>query len=351
MRLVFVVAIAALIMVVVNRYNNQQPTLPIADTILDERVYSTSFKLWKLSLGTDGTVYGARAHELYRVIDNGNQIEPLYQFDDPITGIHQTASGLLIVATDKGRWSSTTPSRIYRSRDGGSQFEWVKTIESGTVLHWSISSDAEDRIFLGEYGPQQVGMSKTVWRSSDQGDSWQVVFSAPNRDKVHIHRVAVDPYTEDVWVTVGDGKNRVMQRSQDHGDSWQQMARDQSLGVVFLPDAIYWGRDEKGNPGVTRFDRRTQKFGNALQLDERGNFGGSIYTMTSDSSGAIYAATMKYADQDHVASVWRGLADQWQPLMYLGSEADVGTAMETLAGPDKEGWIYLTGYKIRADGE
>ncbi len=323
-----------------------QPPLPTATTFLSDQVTAMPRKLWNLSLGSDGFVYGSRGPELLRIVPGGEEVESLHVFEQAISAIHQSTFGLLMVATDSDRWDNNRLCRIYRMDEGGG-FKLIKTIERGVALPWSISSDSAGRIFVGEYGPQQQGSAKTVWRSDDGGDSWAVSYQALDQDKTHIHRVAVDPYTDDVWVTVGDGKNRAMLRSQDHGETWQQLRDDQSTGVAFTEDAIYWGRDEKGDAGITQYDRASGRFSNVLKLVKLGNFGGSIYSMTSSDDGTVYAATMKYAEQEHVASLWAGRNQQWQPLAFIDSEAGRGTGLETVAGPDKEGWIYITGFKIK----
>lgn len=325
------------------------PRLPVTETILSERVTPVDYQLWNLALGGTGTVYGSRARELYRVVNKGEAIEKLHTFDDPISGIFERKDGLMLVATDAGRWDMAKPCRIFLSKDGGQHFRHVKTLEKAVALWWSFSADSEGRLFMGEYGPQKKGMSKNVWRSSDDGESWEVIFTAEDIDKVHIHRVAVDPHTQDVWLTIGDGSNRQMWRSTDHGDNWTQIGRYQATAVAFTEDAIYWGRDSSKAPGVLRYDRQSGKFKQVLHARLEGNYGGSIYDMALGADQALYLPMMKYADQDHIAALWRleiGENGESAPILWLKSEPGKGMAQETIAGPDADGFLYFTGYKI-----
>lgn len=326
---------------------HSKPALPVKTAILSPDVQVSNFRLGNLTLGGRGEVYGSRGPELFRVVDNGQLANKLFIFEHRISAIHERADGLLIVSTDDGRWEPGKPCRVYRSTDGGQHFEQIKIIEGGTLLWWSLDSDKKGHLYLAEYGPQKKGMSKTLWRSDDDGDKWKIIYQAPDRNKIHLHRIAVDPYTNALWLTIGDGKNRNMLRSEDDGDSWQQIDRLQSTAVVFTEDAIYWGRDKKGKPGVLRYDRDEQRFRNYFDPGDYGNYGGSVYDMARLPSGDLIVPFMKYAAQSHVSSVWRVSGEGAQILMQLASEEGKGVAIETIAGPDNDGWVYWKGYQFK----
>lgn len=326
-----------------------QPTLPVGTAILSPAVQASNFRLGNLTLGGQGDVYGSRGPELFRVVDDGERANKLFSFEHRISAIHERMDGLLIVTTDDGRWEPKKPCRVYRSLDGGQHFEKIKTIEGGTVLWWSLDSDKSGRLYLAEYGPQKQGMSKTLWRSDNDGDDWKIIYQAPDKDKVHLHRIAVDPYTDMLWLTTGDGKNREMLRSDDHGETWLQIDRLQSTAVAFSEDAIYWGRDKKGKPGVLRYDRDTQRFKSYFDPRDYGNYGGSVYDMVRLPSGELIVPFMKYADQSHISSVWRVNRDGAKIILQLASEDGKGVAIETIAGPDKDGWVYWKGFQFKAD--
>lgn len=326
-----------------------RPSLPVATAILSPDVQASNFRLGNLTLGGRGQVYGSRGPELFRVEDNGQRANKLFVFEHKISAIHERADGLLIVATDDGRWEPEKLCRVYRSLDGGQHFEQIKVIQGGTVLWWSLDSDKKGRLYLAEYGPQKQGMSKTLWRSDNDGDEWKIIYQAPDKNKVHLHRVAVDPYMDALWLTIGDGKNRSMLRSTDHGETWQQIDRLQSTAVAFAEDAIYWGQDKKAKPGVLRYDRDTQRFKSYFDPRDYGNYGGSIYDLARLPSGDLIVPFMKYADQSHVSSVWRLSEAGAEIILQLASEEGKGVAIETIAGPDNDGWVYWKGYQYRAD--
>ncbi len=323
------------------------PILPVQEQVLLPALTQSNFQLRNLTLGGQGAVYGARRNSLFRIKNNGHDAQLLFTFEHAISAIHERSDGLLLVATDNDHWNPDEPCHVYRSLDGGKQFKRVKTIQAGSLLWWSIDSDQRGYIYLAEYGPQRVGMSKTLWRSMDDGQHWQAIYQAPDKEKTHLHRIAVDPYTNDLWLTQGDGKNRLMLHSIDRGESWRQIERLQATAVAFGPKAIYWGKDKKDQPGILRFDRKSERFGNYFEPDDYGNYGGSIYDMMRLPDGRLVIPFMKYPDQTHVASVWLGRDKAWQPILHLKSEKDKGAGMETIAGPDQDGWVYLPGYQFK----
>jgi hypothetical protein len=317
----------------------------VTKPILHPDLVRSSFWLSNLHLGASGRVYGARKKSLHRIEEDGTITTRLYQFHHQIQAIHEHSDELLLVATDRDYWDPDTPSRLYKSVDGGKSFELIKAILGGSFVWWSLATDSQGTIFAAEYGPQGKAWSKTLWRSNDNGVSWDISFKASERDKIHLHRIAVDPYTDDIWLTVGDGLNRQMLSSQDHGDTWEKVAPLQATSVAFSKAAIYWGKDEKGEPGVTRFDRETRAFAPYFDPREYGDFGGSIYDMTRLPSGDFVIPFMKYPNDEHKVSVWFGSENQWQLLL----EQDHSSyGLSSVAGPDTDGWVYLSGYQFRA---
>jgi hypothetical protein len=257
------------------------------------------------------------------------------------------ATGRIVIAVDNGPWDPKLPCTIYLLDAGGGPPRAIKQLDTATALWWSMASDADGALYIGEYGPRQAGMARHVWKTTDHGDSWSIVFSAPERDGVHIHRVAVDPYTQDVWVTVGDGKeNRGIYRSQDVGASFEHMLDSQATAIAFTPDAVYWGEDHRKRGRITRLDRDNGHLEEVLRASRHGPYGGSVYDMTVAGDQTLYAPTMKYPLQGHTATLWRGRGNDWVLIAELPIGLNGAVGVETIAGPDRDGWIYMTGYKL-----
>lgn len=97
------------------------------------------------------------------------------------------------------------------------------------------------------------------------------------------------------------------------------MLDSQATGIAFTKEAIYWGEDRRFSQ-VIRYGRATGSSKVILDASKRGNYGGSIYDLAVGRSGKIYVPTMKYPDQEHIASVWVGSNNQWQLSLQLASE-------------------------------
>ncbi len=326
----------------------EENALPAQLRVVNGDVHSVDYVLRNLTLSPDGTVLGSYGHKLYRVVDNGNRIEHVNTLPESIQGIHVTQTGDVLVSTDNDVKSADQACQIYVSSMEMQEFEKIKTIQAGSAIWWSLASNKKGDYFVGEYGPRNHADTNTVWAFDKIRTVWKAVFTVPQAKHTHIHRVAVDPYTDDVWISFGDGPDsRGVYRSIDNGDSWERMHDTQATAVAFTAEAIYWGEDT-GKPGViTRYDRLSGKFRDVLEVTDHGPYGGSIYDMTVGSDGTVYAVTMKYADQNHVATLWKGKNEDWQLVMEFESKSGQPVNLSTIAGPDKNGWIYVTGYKIR----
>jgi len=327
---------------------SEEPVLPVADTILVEGVERTEYDLRNLQLDVDGVVWGSRGRDLYRITPGGASVLKMYSFDGKINAVHFFASDSLLVATDDDHFDPHKPAQIFLSTDYARSFESVHEIQGGSALFWSIASDQQQRLFVGEYGPQQPDMSKTVWMSENAGQDWRRLFVAPNRAGVHIHRVAVDPVTQDLWISIGDGEeNRAVMRARtDSIDNFEWIADSQATAIEFTKTEVYLGEDRRRKAGVTAINRLSGKASAAIRFAEHGNYGGSVYDLALGAHGAIYAPTMKYPDQNHVAALWAGSGRQWMPILLFNSQTDKGGGRETIAGPDSRGFLYVTGYRI-----
>jgi hypothetical protein len=188
----------------------------------------------------------------------------------------------------------------------------------------------------------------SVWKTEDHGNTWSVIFQAPNETGVHIHRVAVDPFTDFLWVTYGDDIKGTYY-SEDEGLTWTKVREAQPTGVVFTTDAIYWGEDTNPDIGlVTRYDKQTGTFETVFNASEFGNYGGSIYDMAIGREGLLYVPLMKYPEQTHKPSLWVGDGEKWA-LLRSGEGGTTLTAQgfPCISHPDKDGYIYVHGYKIK----
>jgi len=319
---------------------------PATEAVLSPAVERLAWTLSILATGPDGRIWGAEDRTLHVVSADGRSLRAIRTFGNPITSVHVTPAGHLLIATDRDTSDSQTLVRVHLSTDGGERFRIVHTLRGVELLWWSLASNEAGTFFVGEYGPKDDDATKAVWRSRDAGEHWTRVFETADARGAHVHRVACDPYTREVWVTVGDGRRRRgVFRSRDEGDSWERVADSQATGIAFGPRAVWLGEDEAGGV-VSRLDRESGRRIPVFRARDRGDYGGSIYDLLRTPRGTIYAPALQYPGQEHTAGLWAGRGDHWKLIVRLASEAGGASGFQTIAGPDAGGWVYVRGYRI-----
>lgn len=173
-------------------------------------------------------------------------------------GIHHLlplADGNLLV-TAKRRTYVVAP-------DGGvvSEFRGYQGNKPG---HQGVCITPDGTVFFGEYilnGDRSKAVS--LYRSTDNGRSFHVVKRFAPGEIRHIHFVKWDPYARCLWLGTGDygadnSENRLY-RSLDNGDSWQLIGSGsqdwRAIGVCFTPTHLMWGTDAGSCPDTVHLIR------------------------------------------------------------------------------------------------
>jgi hypothetical protein len=324
------------------------PAEYLFDKNLDIQPLNYSLRIF--TLDNHGNIIGRTAEKgnlLYKVVEKGHALELLSTFPEQIVGIHVMTGGRIIVSTDMDHWNPRTPCRVYLSEDRCQTFGIIKTLPHSGAIWWSMASDSRGNLYVGEYGPKEKSRSKRVWKSPDLGKTWEVIFTAPDVDDVHIHLVKTDPYTGDLWVTHGDARDGVYV-SRNQGRTWTLITRSQPTAMVFGKVKIYFGEDKPHRGAVSVYDRATGKYlKNIFKCTKYGNYAGPVYDMTLGSNNILYVPFMKYPFLKHRPSLWIGDGKQWNLIMECVDANGRFEGFENIAGPDKFGYIYTKGYRLK----
>ncbi len=198
------------------------------------------------------TVFASRGgNELYKSNDNGENGSWTRQnaFDDYlIHAMFYTQEGTLLIVNSN--------EDVLRSTDQGHTFQTVLT----DVIRWrafdSIYQDSETgTIMFGEYpSDPEPDDDIRIFKSEDDGASWDTSLARSGDEIRHWHSVQVDPYTGDWIATSGDLDEEVeWWISSDNGESWEPIIGAESdtegnqnfrtLGLLFTDDKYIWGSD------------------------------------------------------------------------------------------------------------
>jgi hypothetical protein len=130
------------------------------------------------------------------------------------------------------------------STDRGSSWDTCLVFKDDTSCMWYMAEDALGNLFIAEYsGGDGSERRATLWRSRDNGASWDTVYR--NTRERHMHLVGVDPYTNYVYASTGESGYFV--RSRDGGDTWNVLQTGSGAkytAIEFSPGRRILGEDQ-----------------------------------------------------------------------------------------------------------
>jgi hypothetical protein len=192
---------------------------------------------------------------------------------------------------------------LWRSADGG--WTWWLIMRTGMVrmLHSKSIGELRGSVFFGEYQVTQDQVPVRLWRSMDDGATFQVVYTFWNAR--HIHAVIPDWQNSAIWVLLGDETGGIW-RSLDWGQTFIEISSGPgAVAVDALPfqGGLLYGRDalfQPNEPGIVQLPMTGPPMvlsiiagpsysilrvsGNSFLVGETREPDGDIYAMGDDSA-------------------------------------------------------------------
>lgn len=188
------------------------------------------------------TIYAAAATGgVWRSSDAGTTFQPSWPDDAP------QAMGALAIGSDGTLFAGTGEANpgggslvyggngIYRSRDGGASWQHVGLSTTWAIGRIAVDPTDPDTVFVAASGNLFLpGGQRGLYRSTDAGDTWELVLAGANRTTGAID-VAIDPSDPDrMFAAMWDhrrfpdlrrygGKGSGVFRSLDGGDTWSRV--------------------------------------------------------------------------------------------------------------------------------
>lgn len=230
--------------------------------------------------------------------------------------------------------------------------------------HQGVCVTPAGTIFFGEYllNPNRDHVIR-LYRSTDNGMSFQIVKEWPAGDIRHLHFVKWDEYESCLWLGTGDygvgGCENRLYKSTDNGDTWRligQGSQDwRAIGVCFTEDALLWGTDAGSCPDTVHFirmDRKTQ------QLEILGDLEGPCHGCASYKDGRAFFSTgveggenekdnfarLKEYKDGKVETIWKLKKDIWPLILQYG-------VMRFPLGTDQCDRVVFTTMALQGHGE
>ena len=196
-----------------------------------------------------------------------------------------------------------------------------------------------------------------LFRSTDNGMSFQVVKTWPAGEIRHLHFVKWDSYENCLWLGTGDygenGSENRLYKSTDNGDNWEligQYSQEwRAIGVCFTKEALLWGTDAGSCPDTVHFVRMNRE---TKQLEILADLEGPCHGCASYKDGRAFFSTgveggenekdryarLKEYKDGKVETLWEVKKDIWPLILQygvmrfpLGSDACDRVVFTTLA--------------------
>jgi hypothetical protein len=252
---------------------------------------------------------------------------------------HQEILELLVMPT--GTLLAFAGGYVWRSTDIGKTFIKVADMDhfglgqGRGVMPNGYTVDEQGHVYWGEYWKNPNREALRIFKSEDDGATWQIIHSLPAGDISHIHAVQYDPFSKLLWVATGDDDaGCFIGYSFDGGKTFVEMGSGaqkwRAVSLLFTKEHVYWGMDgispQYTLPRVFRWNRATHKTEEvgtlntkalySAQLDNGTLFistyavGGKAILWRSDNGDAWHALDGWERERDNRFGVIRMIADQ-----------------------------------------
>jgi len=342
------------------------------DYVLQEYQMPTAFAA--VAVSDDGTVVYGAAYDskVYKSTDRGQTWTAVKTFKSGASfrGLFVDSQGSVFV----GR---TSTGYLHKGVVSGDSLAFTRPLHFNChdcpgdkcSKMWHMAEDDSNHLFVGEYGGAFDDTCAYIWKSTDGGDNWGLVYNGTAR---HIHVMAYDPFSHRIYASHGDGSGRRKYMiSTDGGANWTERGgaacRDQPISFVAAPNWRVWGSDCGGSDRNSIFTTHDYEFSGTtwedMTVHERHSFSGAnvaedgyVWSMTRGPNGLIYAGTTAKSGgtqvgiyiSDDDGLTWRKLKDlgnmaQWDGIVWMSNFDDKGYAYYTVQNSGS--W---TTYRFRA---
>jgi len=205
--------------------------------------------------------------------------------------------------------SSYWGNGVYKSTDGGDTWTNIGLPESHHIGRIVVHPDNPDIVYVAALGHlYSENPERGLYRSTNGGRTWeQVLAPEVNGKTIGVVDVAINPLTPDVLYAATFDKVRVpwsydlggpgsrVYKSTDGGDSWEMLEGGLPMGMLGRigiavypqnPDIVYLTVENANKPGMSDEERLAELMNHE---SSRGMIGGEIYR--SDDAGATWRKT------------------------------------------------------------
>ena len=213
-----------------------------------------------------------------------------------ITSLYHLANEDRIAVAKKG---------VFLQKQGEGDFEKCFEMPRGSKS-LNLCFAPSGKIYFGEYFQNMEKKAVNVYCSSDNAQTWHVVYTFPDGNINHIHGLFYDKYTSRIWVATGDRENEcIIGFTEDEFKTFVEVFRGgqeyRTCQLFFYKDFIVFGTDTQYEQNVIKkFDRKT------LEITELQEVQGSVIKGGQVGDVAFISTTVEPSEvnTDKYAHLW-----------------------------------------------
>ena len=322
---------------------------------------------------TPERIWVAKGMTFYAIDYRGDRVTRKYKvggLKDRLIGSFRLSRQLLrvglhhLLLLKNGNFLVTAKRITYIVSPEGIVLNTFKGYQGNKPAHQGVCVTPDGTIFFAEY-LLNTGREHAVrlFRSMDNGASFQVVKEWPVGDIRHVHFVKWDGFEKCLWLGTGDygerDKECRLYKSKDNGGTWEMVGSGsqdwRAIGVCFTIDALLWGTDAGSCHDTVHFvrmNRQTQK------IEVLGDFEGPCHGCASYADGRVFFSTgveggenekdryarLKEYKAGEIVNRWQLKKDIWPLILQYG-------VMRFPLGSQDCDRVVFTGMALKGCGE
>lgn len=255
---------------------------------------------------TPDSIWVARGMEFFLVDYDGKKVSKTYKvgssLDNLIGSFRLSRQALRVglhhlLPLNNGNILVTAKKKTYILNQEGRIVNIFQGYQGNKPGHQGVCLTPDGTLFFGEY---LLNTDRTkeinLYRSIDNGVSFQIIKTFPVGDIRHIHYIKWDEYEKCLWMGTGDygehNKECRLYKSVDNGNTWMligQGSQDwRAIGLCFTSDYVIWGTDAGSCPDIVHLVRMNRK---THQMEVLEDLEGPCHGCASYKDGRIFFST------------------------------------------------------------
>lgn len=325
-------------------------------------LYQTPDKIWM-----------AKGMTFYAIDYNGKRVTPKFTvggMKDRLIGSFRLSRQLLRVGLHhllplaNGNILVTAKRITYIVSPEGKVVNTFSGYQGNKPAHQGVCVTPDGTVFFAEY---LLNTNRDhpvrLFRSNDNGLSFQILKEWPAGEIRHLHFLKWDSYEKCLWLGTGDygegDKECRLYKSFDNGDTWELVGSGsqdwRAIGVCFTNDALLWGTDAGSCPDTVHFVRMDRK---SSKIEILANFEGPCHGCASYADGRAFFSTgveggenekdryarLKEYKAGEIVNHWQLKKDIWPLILQYG-------VMRFPLGSENCKRVVFTGMALKGYGE